>query len=328
MTTSRSGTPGTTRSWIAWLPLLTLLILLGLTGLRGVAGQPRWNGPLHRDGLAIGLALEVVLCTLLAITLRRRSANSWENAVHPAAGNATAAKLRAVLIFVLSTGMIAVAATVLAGLHLHLFTPLARRPRAQGQPLPSPRLRLPSAGPSRSATIHIPWAAVLYTLLVVVLLAGVVISIWWARRFRTPGGPAADGFIAEDSADLREAVESGRSALRAIDDARAAIIACYVAMENRLAERGTTRAIADTPDELLARATRSGVVRGTAAARLTALFYEARFSSHPLGREERDAAERALDELADALARTGPAQAQAAQAGGAQAGTAQAGAGP
>ena len=47
-------------------------------------------------------------------------------------------------------------------------------------------------------------------------------------------------------------------------------------------------------------------MRGTAAARLTALFYEARFSSHPLDRGQRDAAERALDELAAALAETEP----------------------
>jgi hypothetical protein len=87
-------------------------------------------------------------------------------------------------------------------------------------------------------------------------------------------------------------------------------------MENSLAERGAARAVADTPDELLARATTSGLVRGTAAARLTALFYEARFSSHPLGRGQRDAAEQALDELAAALAeaaasRTEPEQTQA-----------------
>jgi hypothetical protein len=73
-------------------------------------------------------------------------------------------------------------------------------------------------------------------------------------------------------------------------------------METSLAERGAARAVADTPDELLARATASGLVRGTAAARLTALFYEARFSSHPLDHRQRDAAERALDELAADLA--------------------------
>ena len=97
-------------------------------------------------------------------------------------------------------------------------------------------------------------------------------------------------------------MESGRSALRTVDDARAAIIACYAAMETSLAERGAAREAADTPDELLARATTSGVVRGGAAARLTALFYEARFSSHPLAASQRDEAERALYELARALA--------------------------
>jgi Domain of unknown function (DUF4129) len=72
-------------------------------------------------------------------------------------------------------------------------------------------------------------------------------------------------------------------------------------METHLAERGTARGIAGTPDKLLARATQTGLVRGTAAARLTALFYEARFSSHPVDRRRRDEAERALDELATAL---------------------------
>ncbi len=151
-----------------------------------------------------------------------------------------------------------------------------------------------------------PLTAILYGLLVVVLMAAVLFSIWWSRRLQTAAGDRDDdGLMAadfEDAADLREAVASGRSVLRTVDDARAAIIACYAAMENSLAERGTTRAVADTPDELLARATSSGIVRGPAAGRLTALFYKARFSSHPLREGERAAAEQALDELAATLA--------------------------
>jgi hypothetical protein len=108
--------------------------------------------------------------------------------------------------------------------------------------------------------------------------------------------------IAEDSGDLREAVESGRAALAELDDARAAIIACYAAMERSLADRGAERGAADTPDELLRRATDTGVVRGLSAGHLTRLFYEARFSSHPLGPEQRDAARQALDDLAAELA--------------------------
>jgi hypothetical protein len=189
---------------------------------------------------------------------------------------------------------------LIANLHLHFFIkprelPARRRPVFPHPP--SPRARGGGGG------ISIPIGSILYGLLIAVLVAAVVISIWWAARLRRPAVPRPMGDIAEDSAGLREAVESGRAALATqIDDARAAIIACYLAMERSLADRGTARAAADTPDELLARAVSSGLVRGDAARRLTALFYEARFSSHPLGPGQRDAASRALDDLAAELA--------------------------
>jgi Domain of unknown function (DUF4129) len=317
MTSRQPGTMPPGSGWLVRVLPLTLLIVLGLAGLRGAVAQPRWNGPWQRDGLAIGFALELVLGILLVITLRRRArAELAGGAVNP-----VAAKLRGVLIFVLSTGMVVVGVTMLVGLHLHLFTVKpGRRPfSAPSQAGPTPRSA--PAG-SHSSTFHVPAAVLLYSLLVVLLVAAVVISIWWSRRFASPGRAGGAGVIVEDSQDLREAVESGRSALQTLDDARAAIIACYLAMETHLAERGTARAVADTPDELLARAQATGLVRGTAAARLTALFYEARFSSHPLARSHRDAAARALDELAAALAQTHPAPAGPAPAGPAPAGPA------
>ena len=288
--------------WPLVVPL-ALLIILGMAGLRGSLIQPRWNGPLHRDSTAIGIALEVVLGVLLAITLRRRSAGHRAQQV-----NEVAVKLRTVLTFVLGAGMIAVAVGIIAGLHLSVFTATGTPPLSPITPKPLPTRKLPR-GSLHLTPGHFPVVPLLYGLLIVALLVAVWISVWWSRRFGRAGLSRADGFIAEDSEDLREAVESGRSALRALDDARAAIIACYVAMEIRLAERGAARAAADTPDELLARATQSGIVRGTAAARLTALFYEARFSSHPLDRGQRDAAEHALDELAAALTHSEPAEA-------------------
>ena len=292
MTSRQRGTspPGTAGpDWLRLVPLV-LLIFLGLAGLRGTVTAPRWNGPLHQDGPAIALLLEVVLAVLLAITLRRGRTGSQQ---------AVARKLRGLLLLALGAGMVAVAVTALVGLHLHVFS----RGPVKLPPQPSVSLHTPRV-PRRApgGGVYLPLQATLYALLVVALLAGLVLSLWWARRLRRPAGRArADGFIAEDPEQLREAVESGRSALRTFDDARAAIIACYVAMENSLAERGAAREVAGTPDELLARATETGLVRGTAAARLTALFYEARFSSHPLDRTQRDAAERALDELAAAL---------------------------
>jgi Domain of unknown function (DUF4129) len=281
---------------------LTLLIILGLAGLHGAVAAPTWNGPLHRDGVAIGIALEVVLGVLLVITIRRRSADLKAEPGNTEPGNAAAVKLRGVLVFMLVAGMLAVVVGIIASQRLHLGA--AKPPKSSGEPASKPGLPTPPPVPKsqHSSLLHIPPDAILYALLIVVLLAGLVLSIWWSRRFRPPGIPDRDGFIAEDPEDLLQAVESGRSALSTVDDARAAIIACYVAMEDSLAERGAARAAADTPDELLARATKSGVVRGTAAARLTALFYEARFSSHELGREQRDAAGQALNELAAGLA--------------------------
>ena len=249
-----SRQPGATpQEWLLRLLPLALLIVLGLAGLRGAVATPRWDGPLHRDGLAVGIALEVVLLILFLITLGRTASGSQE---------AVPRKLRGMLVFALA-GAVAVAVATLIGLHLHLFTSPPKAAGAHVPPVATPSPRALRPGSARSPEFHIPVAALLYALLVVVLLAGVVLSIWWARRLRPAIGARGNGFIAHDSQDLREAVESGRSALRTVDDARAAIIACYVAMENSLAERGAARAIADTPDELLARARQSGIVRGT-----------------------------------------------------------------
>jgi hypothetical protein len=287
-------------SWPLVLPL-TLLVILGLAGLRGAVTAPRWNGPLRHDGPVIGLALEVILGVLLVLAIRRRSRAMRAAPLDGVPANDVAAKLRGALIVVLGAGMIAVAVAIFLTLHLHLGGRLQPAPTVSVRPIPK-RTPLSTQGPQPGAGFNVPFTVILYVLLVVVLVGAVLLSVWWSRRFGPSFGGRTSGFLAEDPEDLREAVESGRLALRTVDDARAAIIACYVAMETSLAERGAARAVADTPDELLARATTSGLVRGTAAARLTALFYEARFSSHPLGRGQRDAAEQALDELATALA--------------------------
>ena len=297
-------------SWPLVLPL-TLLIILGLAGLRGTVTGPRWNGPLRHDATVIGIALEVILGVLLALTVRRRSKASRAAMVSGGPTNDVPAKLRGVLIFVLVAGMVAVAVGIIVSLHLRVPPPPLPTTSSSAKPRPTLSVR-PRPGSQGPASFHVPVTAILYALLIVALVAAVLLSILWSRRFRPSFSARHGDEIAEDPEDLREAVESGRTALRTVDDARAAIIACYVAMESSLAERGTARAVADTPDELLTRATQSGLVRGTAAARLTALFYEARFSSHPLGRGQRDAAEQALDELAAALAaRPEPADAEA-----------------
>jgi hypothetical protein len=295
----------TARQQIARLVPLALLVVLAVAGLRGVVAAPRWNGPLRTSGVTIGLLLEVVLCVLLVITIRRDRVTHREAELRPAAETddeiTVPAALRYVLKWVLACAMVAIAVVLFSNLHLHFFLKPHKLPTLPGRRF-SHRPPTPRAG-SHAGAFHMPLGPILYGLLIAVLIAAVAVSIWWAARLRRPAsaGPMT-GDIAEDSAGLRDAVESGRAALAAqVDDARAAIIACYLAMERTLADRGTARAAADTPDELLARAVSSGLVRGAAARRLTALFYEARFSSHPLGTGQRDAASSALDELAAEL---------------------------
>ena len=289
----RAGAGLTAQDWLVRLLPVALLIVVGLAGLRGAVGTLRWDGPLHQDAVVLGVVLEVVIVTLFVIVLVRNARGSQEP---------TAVKLRGVLLLVLGAGGIGAAVLVLAGLNLKGLGAGRRLPPI-GHPTARPSFSF-RRHPGSGSALHFPVTVLLYALLVVVLLAGVAVSIWWARRLRPPIALRAGDVIAEDPEQLREAVESGRSALRTVDDARAAIIACYLAMETTLAERGTARGAAGTPGELLTQATEAGLVRGAAAGQLTALFYEARFSSHPLGHQQRDAAERALDELAADLAET------------------------
>jgi hypothetical protein len=299
----------TGRQLFARLLPVALLIVLIIVGLRGAVASPRWNGSLRASGVAIGLVLEVVLGVLLVITLRREAAarraaeqrEYSEVAADPEAGDeiGVPSALRYVLKWVLGACMVAVAAVLITNLHLHFFIKVRPlrvqlRPAVGGTPRPTP------SGGSTPVPFHIPVGPILYGLLVLALAAAVAISIWWSSRQRRPALPGRiTGDV--DTEELLDVVESGRAALAGLDDARAAIIACYLAMERSLADRGAERGAADTPDELLARAAAAGMVRGAAARRLTALFYEARFSSHPLGPGQRDAAEAALDELAAEL---------------------------
>jgi hypothetical protein len=302
----------TARQQIARLLPLVLLVVLAIAGLRGVVTAPRWDGPLKADGVAIGIALEVVFCALLLVVrsrdaAARRAAGSGPYGAAAQQDIEPPQALRFTLTSVLIACMLGVAVVLLADLHLRFFgksgSPPPRTLKTSLKPLNRP---------SGGGTLHIPLWPILYALLIIAIVAAVVVSIWWSTRLRRPAAP----LVIEDASteELRAAVAEGRAALAGIDDARAAIIACYVAMERRLADRGTARGAADTPDELLARAVASGVVRGGAAGRLTALFYEARFSTHPLGAGQRDAASAALDEIADELAAK-PAPAAASQPG-------------
>jgi hypothetical protein len=284
--------------------LAALLVAAVVTGLRGEVRPISFRSTPRAHGLAIGLALEAVLAlALIVLAIRRRRAP---------ADAVLAARLRGVL-----------AAAIIAGLVV-IPVVLLLNSLQKGVSRHQPPVRAPTLGSGwlrrlKLFWLHLPVGSILTLLLVLVLVAAIVACVIVLRR---RPGQRAEAWPApgDDEEALRAAVESGRSALRELDDARAAIIACYLAMERSLASAGAARGAAETPDELLARAASAGLVRGEAAGQLTALFYEARFSSHPLPAAARTAAQRAIGELAASIA----AQAAAAQAAAGRSAAAQA----
>jgi len=274
---------------LARLLLTALLIAAVLVGLRGGYTLHGWRGPYRRDGIAVGIALEVVLAALLVALLIRGRRPSDDFRV---------LRLRGVLRFALLATLVVIPAVLLLAAPLHPH-PLPPQPLpTQAQPTVSPRL---TQAPHPSAPFRLSLPDVLYVLLILALIGGIVACVVLLRR-RRPGHdvvPPGEASVAEGQRDdLRDAISSGRRALADLDDARAAIIACYVAMERSLAAAGADHADADTPDEFLARAVAAGLVRGAAAGELTGLFYEARFSKHALTAVQRDSAREALEQLA------------------------------
>lgn len=109
-----------------------------------------------------------------------------------------------------------------------------------------------------------------------------------------------------DSSALTATVIAGRSALHGADDGgadndRTAILACYQAMEQSLADHGVAREGADTATEHLHRATAAGVVRPDAVSELVAVFHRARFSDHPMYAADRETAQRVLADVSSQL---------------------------
>jgi uncharacterized protein DUF4129 len=167
----------------------------------------------------------------------------------------------------------------------------------RASPLPIRASRRPPTNPG--SDLHsVPWREWLIVLLIITVMAVAIVA--WRNRTKLTVNDPRDLAPAEES-ELARAVQSGRAALSEIDDARAAIIACYVAMETSLAQAGTKRGLAETPDELLDRAMAAGQVPAAPARTLTALFYEARFSTHRMPPAKREQAEGALAAIAERL---------------------------
>ena len=181
-----------------------------------------------------------------------------------------------------------------------LVTPFAvlftRKPRQLGpRPLPAgpPKVSLGHAATSSGSPV---WPLITGMVIAIVI----VVALTLLGRRKRPA--RAESKHRTRLATLLASLAAGSDALSAGGEPRAAIIACYAAMERGFAAAGFAPAVADTPAEVLARATRAGLVRPRPAEALTGLFRRARYSTHPMTSTDSRLAAAALTQMRSDLA--------------------------
>lgn len=176
--------------------------------------------------------------------------------------------------------------------------PSAPLPSLSGADTPStPSAAHPVLGPPQPADGGM--RVVVFLLLIGGAALTILVAALLVRRRRRAPEPVTSP---PSSSVLAAAVVEGRFALRSADTDRAAILACYQAMEQSLADHGVAREGADTATEHLRRAMDAGVVRPDAVSELLAVFHRARFSDHPVRADDRETAQRVLADVSSQLA--------------------------
>ena len=183
-----------------------------------------------------------------------------------------------------------------------LVTPFAvlltRKSRPPGpRPLPG---GVPKAGLGQSAATAASSIWPLITGMVIAVAVVVALTLWSRHKRPARTEPGSRTRLAA----LADLLAAGSEALMAGGEPRAAIIACYAAMERGFAAAGSAPAVADTPAEVLARATRAGLVRSEPAETLTGLFRRARYSTYPMTSTDSRIAADALTEMRAGLDRS------------------------
>jgi membrane protease YdiL (CAAX protease family) len=176
-----------------------------------------------------------------------------------------------------------------------LVTPFAvlftRKPRQLGpRPLPlgPPKVSLGHAATGSGSAV---WP--LITGMVIAIAIVVALTLLGRRKRPARTEPRNRTRLAA----LLASLAAGSEALSAGGEPRAAIIACYAAMERGFAAAGSAPAVADTPAEVLARATRAGLVRPEPAETLTGMFRLARYSTYPMTSADSRVAADALTQM-------------------------------
>jgi hypothetical protein len=163
-------------------------------------------------------------------------------------------------------------------------------------------------------TLHIPaWFGTAAAVLVAVFAAVTIGVVLWfllrgwldgrSRRILDLG--TAGATLATRREAVLDAVDASLAELaRADGDARSAVIACWVRLEEVAEAAGTPRHTADTPTDLVHRLLAEHQVSGAVLTTLADLYRQARYSSSTVPESVRDQARAALGQLRDELSRS------------------------
>jgi hypothetical protein len=288
------GGVGATQAALA--VLVVAGVAVGAVLLRaGGTGWGRGSGPIGGHSSVVVLLALAWAAGGLALSSRYGRRVAHDRELSPVEERLAGAMRYALVLLALAVPLLV--------LGLHRF---ARRPhhhtagnRRIRPPAKQLRGRLPLTTISRQSDLSLLLDILLGIGIAVVVIAAVF--LWRRLHLATEPAPEATYGTTDEQRRLFEAVDSGRRALLGGDDARAAVIACYAAMEESLAASGVARRASDSPQDLLERAATSGLLTGGGAPALTELFREARYSTHPMDGGHRDLAAAALTEIAAAL---------------------------
>jgi len=145
--------------------------------------------------------------------------------------------------------------------------------------------------------------AALFALLILALFVWHMLSNFWlsvrevARD--TAGPPEA---MSDRSEEVIAALDQGIAALTTASDARGAVIACWVRLEEVAETAGTPRALSDAPADLVTRLLAAHRVSRTALATLADLYRTARYSRAPVDDGMRTRAITALGQVRTEIA--------------------------
>ncbi|MEU4433345.1 DUF4129 domain-containing protein [Nocardia rhamnosiphila] len=299
------------RALIARIVAVFALLFCAVIALRGhIPGMPDGSGSAGNAPSALTVALMPVLLTVSVVVLlagviasQHRLPLALPDLDSDTESHWRLGRLGLAVLFLLA--LVGVLAAIVFAVYFIGFQRVAEPVPAAPPGSPAPQHPATPPGtqedqPVLTGTGLFLATAAAGTLVAVAVTGLAVVTVNTQRRERAEepddGLPATGDPPTTDTDTLVKAAEMGLAAMNAAgQDPRAAIIACYLAMERGLVyARGLAPLASDTPMEVLARAFEHGALHEASARELVALFEEARFSPHSMLSWQRMRAEQLL----------------------------------